>query len=327
MIILRLQGGLGNQLFQYALYLQLAQSGKTVRIDDVSGFVDDTLRCPVLKEVFDIPYERAEQGDIDRLRDSAMDPLHRARRLLFGRNLREWQEPDARFHPEVLSMDQIYLDGYFQSEAYFPDPTVRSRLRSALTGDGIRRKILNASGADTLAEMIADASGQSVSLHIRRGDYLQPQTAVTHGGICTEAYYAQAIRLIRERISDPVFFLFSDDPAFASEFAAAQERLLLDASVQNQVALRGPAATGEPVKNAHFRLISPSQGTKAERDAADLLLMSSCRHHIMANSSFSWWGSWLGERTEDRIIIAPDRWFNNRADDGIYTEEMIRLPG
>ena len=121
MVIIRLQGGLGNQLFQYALYLQLEAGGRIVRIDEESGFVSDTQRKPCLKSALGIDYEKASDREIKTLRDAFMDPASRIRRKLTGRKNKEWEEPDGIFHPEVLTMDDVYLNGYFQSEAYFTD--------------------------------------------------------------------------------------------------------------------------------------------------------------------------------------------------------------
>ncbi|MCR5675160.1 MAG: alpha-1,2-fucosyltransferase [Lachnospiraceae bacterium] len=297
MIIIRLQGGLGNQLFQYALYLQLEASGHTVKIDDVSGYAGDRLRRPVLEELFGIRYEKATEREIRKLRDSFMDPLHRVKRKLFGRRNREWREPDGAFYPEVLTMEDAYLDGFFQSERYFADGSVQKALRAACG------PVFSGSEERELAARIAGDGDRSVSLHIRRGDYLQPGTAETHGGICTEAYYRRAVSLADDRIRDAVYYIFSDDPDYAAQFAAQQ------------------TAAGR------FSVVCLRDTKGAARDLAELSLMAVCRHHILANSSFSWWGAWLGGSEEERLVIAPDKWFNNRADEAVYTEEMIRISG
>ena len=308
-MIIRLQGGLGNQLFQYALYLQLEAQGRTVRIDEESGFVSDIQRKPCLNSALGIDYEKASDTEIKILRDAFMDPLSRIRRKLTGRKNKEWEEPDGRFHPEVLEMDEVYLNGYFQSEAYFPDPGVRKKL-AGIFEDSINKRLGSENGGAEGQEQAAEdnagsrsrelareieASGSSaVSLHIRRGDYLQPGTAETHGGICTDAYYEKAVSLILEKVPDAVFYVFSDDPGYAESWAE-------DMSVHGGC----------------FIAADPGAG-KVPADADSLLL-------ILANSSFSWWGAWPDEGAEDGMIIVPDRWYNNRADDGIYTDRMQRI--
>ncbi|MCR5094695.1 MAG: alpha-1,2-fucosyltransferase [Lachnospiraceae bacterium] len=314
MIVIRLQGGLGNQLFQYALYLQLKHTGYDVRIDTVSGFAEDPQRSEALSSLFGVSYDIADDRDIRRLRDSFMDPIHRIRRKLFGRRNLEWVEPDGQYYPEVLSRDEVYYDGYFQSEQYFPEEVVREQLVREFSEEALSvRGFWKSTAADFAAKM--DADGEcSVSLHIRRGDYLLPQQTITHGGICTEAYYRHALAEMEEAVPGASYYLFGDDKAFCHAFAEQFAR----------------GELGIPAGKQMTVVELPEGGGQ---DASELLLMSHCRNHILANSSFSWWGAWLGNRRAARssetdgqgVTYAPDRWFNNRRADALYTEDMRRV--
>ncbi|MCR4762374.1 MAG: alpha-1,2-fucosyltransferase [Lachnospiraceae bacterium] len=304
MIIIRLQGGLGNQMFQYALLLQLKKLGREVKIDEKSGYEEDRLRRPVLREVFGLTYDEASEREIRTLRDAFPDPVSRIRRKLFGRRNLEWEEPDGRFHPEVLTLEEGYLNGYFQSEQYFPDPEVRALIREAFCPE--RKNLTGSAEAASLLEKIRGDGERSVSMHIRRGDYLLPETAKTHGGICTESYYERALALIGGQLGETSLYVFSDDPAFAETYAESCRE--------------------KGISGGRIRVVCLTKEQGDRKDAAELMLMRACRHHVLANSSYSWWGAWLKEPHHGKsLLIAPGRWYQNRADDGIYTEEMTRI--
>jgi hypothetical protein len=304
MIIIRLKGGLGNQMFQYALYRELQFRGREVKMDEVNGFRSDLQRSPSLS-VFGISYAKAADAEVREMTDSFMDPFSRVRRKLCGRKNREYNE-DVRsgcFDPQVFELTDACLIGYWQTEKYFPDRPVQE----ALAADFLSREenILEGqrSGEDTAAAMRERIlHSESVSLHIRRGDYLQPGVAENFGGICTEDYYRKAMERIRTAYPKAVFYVFSNDPLWVRENFS------------------GPG-------------IVPADGGSASirSDAAQLLLMSRCRHHILANSSFSWWAAWLGQRRPaegtrtDGLTIAPQRWLNHKNMEDIYTDQMIRI--
>ena len=123
MIIIQLKGGLGNQMFQYALYKELKHRGREVKIDDVSGFVNDKLRVPVLDR-FGVEYERATREEVVDLTDSKMDIFSRIRRKLTGRKTYRIDEMEGIFDPAILETENAYLVGYWQSEKYFTSPEV-----------------------------------------------------------------------------------------------------------------------------------------------------------------------------------------------------------
>ena len=207
MIIIQLAGGLGNQMFQYALYLQLKSLGKDVKIDDVSGFEQDRQRVPALA-TFGISYEKASTKEIEKMLDASMLPWHRVRRKLCGRKRKSYFEEDKLFHPDVLTWDDIYLEGYWQTEKYFR--SVTEQVRSAYNIDRLlsyvrdRKNAQNPTVPGTFV-MSLDAylqeinSTESVSVHIRRGDYLTPENQALFGNICTEAYYHNAMEQIKKK--------------------------------------------------------------------------------------------------------------------------------
>lgn len=294
MDIIRMTGGLGNQMFQYALYLKLRSMGREVKLDDRSEYVLTNAR-PIMLWVFGIDYPAASREEIDQLTDGSLHPLHRVRRKLFGRKSLEYQEADCKFDAQVLQRDPAYLTGYFQSEKYFAD--IADQVREAFSfseriWDGLDEKLTK-----RITAYRAQIQGtQAVALHIRRGDYLN--VPELYGGICTETYYAKAVSLMKEKAPGAAFYVFSNDILWAKEWAKHQE------SEQNP-----------------FVVI---EGTNEDTGYLDLLLMSECRHYILANSSFSWWGAWLG-KAEDKCVIAPAVWQNGKEQEDIYTEQMIRL--
>lgn len=295
MIIIRMTGGLGNQMFQYALYLKLRAMGKEVKMDDFTEYEGREAR-PLSLWAFGIEYDRASREELCRMTDGFLDPVSRIRRKLFGRKSLEYMEKDCNFDPEILNRDPAYLTGYFQSEKYFADieEEVRQAFRfSERIWEGIPSQLL---------EMIRSYEQQikttmAVSVHIRRGDYLQNEEA--YGGICTEQYYKTAIEYVRKRQQDASFFVFTNDPDYAGEwilknFGQEKERFVL------------------------------IEGTQEENGYLDLYLMSLCRHHILANSSFSWWGAYLNPSRE-KMVIVPHKWFGNQECRDIYMENMIRI--
>ena len=137
----------------------------------------------------------------------------------------------------------------------------------------------------------------SVSIHIRRGDYLESHEI--YGGICTQAYYEQAIALVREHYPEAVFFVFSNEDDFAKHWCGEAEK-------------------------KHGGSFVPVLGFTEDMGYLAMYLMSKCRSHIVANSSFSWWGAYLSQNS-DKMVIAPSRWFNNQDCRDIYTKDMIKI--
>ncbi len=288
MIIIMLSGGLGNQMFQYALYCRLQELGRVVKMDEDNGFIDDPNgRRPVLKEVFGIEYEVASKKEIRDLLDSHKDPFSIARRKLFGRKSKNYQEKDGNFDEYVLKNDDLYLDGYWQTQKYFDTPGVLERLKKEYVLNP--NILITKEDTKKLLEDIENCN--SVSIHVRRGDYLNPNTSKTHGGICTDDYYKNAMGISSKEIPGAKFYIFSNDEKWLRE-------------------------------NVHEDNQIPVCINEKQQDIAEMLLMSKCRHHIMANSSYSWWACWMNDEPSKKIY-APSKWINNKKMDDIYTERMI----
>lgn len=271
MIVTRLEGGLGHQLFQYAAGRRLARARGVPLFVDRSSV--DLGGRPYGLGPFHINAQQAPPEA--RAGFEATTVTGRLIRRLRGRRLVPERSP--RFDPAILDLPgHVYLHGHWQSEQYFADAadTIRADFTwTAAPGSW---------SSDLLARI---ESGNAVSVHVRRGDRVwHPRLASIHG-TCPVAYYRRAWRLIRERVRDPWFVVFSDDPAWAR----AQLTFL------------------DPVK------FVSDPGHRLDHD--DLWLMTRCRHHVIANSAFSWWGAWLSP-AENTVVVAPDRWFADPAYDG-----------
>ena len=131
MVGVQLSGGLGNQMFEYALYLKLKSMGKDVRIDDVTCYGAQEKQRVNQLSVFGVSYERMTKQEYEQITDSSMSPLHRARRLLWGRKDLSYREASCNYDPEILRREPALLLGYFQTERYFAD--IKEQVREAFT--------------------------------------------------------------------------------------------------------------------------------------------------------------------------------------------------
>lgn len=308
MVIVQLAGGLGNQMFQYALYLQLKSLGREVKVDDVSGFAEDIKRDPALAP-FGVTYERPTKKELQKMLDSSMLPWQRVRRKLFGRHSKSYFEASKLFIPEVLTWDDIYLEGYWQTEQYFC--AVANRVREVYDTDRLihwlqREGFWDRAGRDgerTARQYLEEIESTcSVSVHVRRGDYLTPENQALFGGICTDTYYIEAIRQMRERYPQCRFYLFCNDREWGGQGQWPDEDI---------TRIRLPEKT-EPA------------GKNTAADYAEFVLMSRCKHHILANSSFSWWASYLNSNA-DKTVLAPETWLNGKDCRDYYREDMQKV--
>ena len=281
MQIVKISGGLGNQLFQYAYYLKLKKVGHECYIDDISCQQDAQFRNIQLREV-GADYDKAKMDDILELTDHKRDPINWLRRRFTGSN------DVIRHEGDEVTKDGYWI-GYWQSAKGYDE--IEEDLRANIFGPGFKDEITDSDLAKEIKE-----TADSVSIHIRRGDYLNPDVAAVYGGICTDEYYEAAVKYMQEAHPGCKFYVFSND----TEWVKA---------------------------NLHIANMVVVEGSDEEHGYRDMYLMSLCKHNILANSSFSWWGTWLGDAQNVRLVTAPDRWFNNRCDNGIYTDEMIRIRG
>lgn len=286
-IVFQAQGGLGNQLFQYSAARRLALQNHCTLVVDHHWFghprSGETPR-PLELTRYSVAMRLATAFEMLR-----WTPI----RSRWGRYLKPLipltlvREQGHALNRAVLSApSNIYLSGYWQSETYFAD--IRQQLLTELTP-------LCPPGPEDLALMESIQQSNSVSVHVRRGDYVKLASASSYHGLCTLNYYRKAIHYIADRVHSPTLFVFSDDP----EWTKAH--------------LKSPFP-------AHYVDHNPP-----EKAFQDLRLMSLCQHHIIANSSFSWWGAWLS-RSEDGLVIAPERWYAvDRPTPDLVPSRWIRL--
>ncbi|MCM1385922.1 MAG: alpha-1,2-fucosyltransferase [Bacillus sp. (in: Bacteria)] len=305
MIIIQMAGGLGNQMFQYALYRQLISMGKIVKMDDEAGFKADAQRNPAL-EAFGIPYEKASRKEIIRMTDASMMPLTRLRRKLLGRHSHSYFEESKLFQAKIFGWDNVYLEGYWQSEKYFPD--VADVLKQEFGLESVINNKCNGYGLSEQAQRLLQRIQQteSVSIHVRRGDYLLPQNQELFGGICTDLYYERAMKIVADRYPNCTFYLFTNDWDWADGW------------------LKRNGFANQVMKEGHEMI---PVCLPEDRDYESLTLMSQCKHNILANSSFSWWASYLNGNP-DKFVAAPDKWLNGWDCSDIYRADMVKIkPG
>lgn len=216
MNIIRMTGGLGNQMFQYALFLRLKAQGKEVKFDDRTEYKGEEAR-PILLWAFGIDYPAAGEEEVNELTDGVMKFSHRLRRKLFGRKSKEYREKSCNFDQQILEKEPAYFTGYFQSERYFEE--VKEQVRKAFQFSGKIWGSVSKELEERIREYqtkIENKSQMPVSVHIRRGDYLENDEA--YGGICTDAYYQKAIEIMEEKLPNAVFYIFSNDTQWAKQW-------------------------------------------------------------------------------------------------------------
>ena len=292
MIIIRVMGGLGNQMQQYALYKKLESLGRDVRLD-ISWF--------------DQNCAQAAKPDVLMARDLELNALQGLRyvpaskeeiRSVLGRL---WEEPESfvqkikktfrpsqasafiesdMYHENIFSYTEKYLVGYWACEKYYAD--ILGMLRQEIQFPVSEDLTLQKKNDDIIRQMEETVS---VSMHIRRGDYLDDANKPLFGNICKDTYYASAIAFMKEKFGNVKFYLFSDDTAYAREHYQGDEYQVVD---WNQG------------KNSFY----------------DILLMSHCKHNICANSTFSFWGARLNAH-EDKIMVRPS----------IHKNTQVCIPG
>ena len=273
MVIVRLNGGLGNQMFQYAAGRALADRLGSELLLDTRAFerllaLDAYTRRSYALAPFKLRARVATAADLENWPLWVMELGMRLRpvRALF----RRWHfESAITYDPGVLALHEpVCLVGYWQSERYFI--AIAERLRADFT-------LAQPMSGDNARLLERAHSANSVGLHVRRGDFASLEDAAQLHGLCSLDYYRRAIGILRDRCPECHFLVFSDDPQWA------RAELPLDAGA---VFVAG----------------------NEQQPEQDLGLMSACRHHIIANSSFSWWAGWLGYHPE-QIVIAPAPWY------------------
>ncbi len=274
MLIVQLNGGLGNQMFQYAVaHFQAMRLHVPFKLDTFT--LDNTAPGDTPRS-----YELGNfvlKANLATEKEWSAYYLCRKKRSLFYRILNLlyrklnrvtlFKETFAYQYDSRIEKirDNTCLSGFFQSYQYFQ--SIKEELRS----DFSLKEPLSGENEKLLSSIRETAS---VSIHFRRGDYLTNH----YHGICSESYYKESILKIKESVENPVFYAFSDDKEWVEKTDLLKKI------------------------NVHFIPDNPA--------TTDIYLMSQCKHHICANSSFSWWGAWLGN-FKDQMVIAPKQWLSD----------------
>lgn len=250
---------MGNQMFQYALYVSYKHQGVSAKLD--KGFYQSNhdFNGYELATVFGI--QAKYSGAIETKLIKAISKL---RSKLFKTPYKETEDMMCMYCEDVSGLTYGYIKGYWQSEKYFADcvDEVRKSFQFSVPTD-----------ENNIRAMQEINASNSVSIHIRRGDYLEQNRNWAIG----PDYYNKAIAYMSQKVDSPRFFVFSDDMQWVKD-------------------------------NINIPNATYITWNKAENSFRDMQLMRSCKHNIIANSSFSWWGAWLNDNP-DKIVITPDRWF------------------
>jgi hypothetical protein len=287
-IITRISGGLGNQMFQYAMAKAMAKkNGDNFKLD-ISFYPQQALRKYELN-LFNIEENIATEGDSKELRGREgllfkiknKFGIHTKRPLTYIKEKIEWL---SIFQKDTCDLKgDIYLDGFWQHENYFKD--IKSEISKEFT---LKQQISNEA-----KEYLSDIQkSQSISLHVRRGDYVQNIHTNRIHGTCDLEYYNKSIEHINNKINSPIFFIFSDDMSWCQEnFNFLDNKVFVD-------------------------------DTQTAFD--DLELMQNCKHNIIANSTFSWWGAWLN-KNENKIVVSPKFWASSNLNITLSCKEWIKI--
>jgi len=278
MIVVKLIGGLGNQLFQYAIGRQISLYHEVKLKVDIGDLLDRTPRKNFTFRDFELEHFNCKIETITRTELLFFKWIHWLLSKI-GLNNFYWKETNFNYDDRFLSSSckSMYLEGFWQSEKYF------SSIRHIILND---LKIIKGLSEYTQLWELRIKESTSISVHIRRGDYIYNISANEFHGICSLEYYYNCIKIINAKFKNCSFFFFSDDIEWVKiKFSN--------------------------LENAHF--------ITSNSNKEDLYLMSLCKHNIIANSSFSWWGAWLNTN-ENKLVFAPKKWFN---DDSIDTSDLI----
>lgn len=286
-------GGLGNQMFQYALNTALNQKGNRSTITFSNFFYDShhngfnlskafRLKLPFPLHILNLLLRYG--GFFYKNKISAYF-LRKLITRYYKRKYSTYTEKKEFIYDEnVFHQTSSLLVGIWQVEAYFKD------IKKAITREFVFNKPKDKKNKELIEEI---QNGNSVSVHIRRGDYLNTKWAKTHSVIGDKTYYVNSINYLKEKIENPHYYIFSDDIPWVKE-------------------------------NLKFPDVTFVDHNKGKNSYIDMYLMSLCKHNIIANSTFSWWGAWLNNNI-NKIVIMPGRWLNMENCGGIFPSDWIKM--
>ena len=296
-IVIRIKGGIGNQLFMYAAARRLALiSNQELLLDDISGFVYDLkYNRRYQLDHFNIPCQKAKSME-------RLEPFSKARRVL-KRTINFFlpfetknyiKQDNAYFDSKILNLrvkQQLYLEGYFQSEAYFKDFEfqISKDLKICPPKDDLNNELA----------LKIKKNFPAVALHFRffnktSNNEIDKKLSIN----ASIDYYHAAIKKIEKLFPNAHYFIFSDKPEEAKKQIAFSDK----------------------------RMTLVSHNDDDEYAFADLWLMTQCQHFIIANSTFSWWGAWLA-KYKDKVVVAPSisKKYRHWADPKLLPKEWLQL--
>jgi len=273
MKIVRIIGGLGNQMFQYALYLALKTKfpAEDIKID-ISCFNSYKLHNGFeLGHIFNVDLPLASFKERTRLTwPTSNFKIARALQILLPHRPTEcFEATNGAFDKNIFIDRSLYYSGYWQHEEYFK--SCSNLIRNTFSF----RPFTDSRNVYLMNKL---ANGTYVSVHIRRGDYLKHRLYI---GTCPPEYYRRAISIFRDKMNVDGLVVFSNDIEWCHDNL-------------------------HDVFNGNDMFVDWNNGYNSFRD---MQLMSLCKHNIIANSSFSWWGAWLNPNS-DKIVVAPDKWYH-----------------
>jgi hypothetical protein len=270
MIIIKMFGGIGNQMFQFALYKNLINSNIEVYIDDTSFMPSwDSEKVRIINIFQNVDYPQASKKMIELLGDVNVSTFDKIRRKLFHKKT-HFKEQKFPFNHLMLSLEgNYYLEGFWQSEKYFY--TIKDKVSNSFKFPDV----MECKNKDIINKILQE---NSISIHIRKGPSYRRKI---YEGVCESEYYRKCIEILRQKIDKPQFYIFSDNITWCRENLSFLKAIYID--------------------------WNPCVGNNCY---LDMQLMSLCRHNIIANSSYSWWGAWLN-RNPAKVVIGPERWFNS----------------
>lgn len=294
MIVIRFKGALGNQMFEYATAKRLALHRNTELQIDLSGLKNtpeqDTPRHYEL-DCFMLKAKEATLSNYEliNINQSRKSKLKHFLKKINRNKLWVYSSGSNLFDPKVLSLpSNTLLDGWFTSERYFRD------IRPTLLKDFSYRKPPSKINKATLNNV---NNANSVSLHVRRGDYITNRNANIWHGVLEKEYYTKAVKIIADKVSNPEIFVFSNDPEWCKRNMKFNHK-------------------------THYI----DNNDDLNNGSEDMRLMRACKHNIIANSTFSWWGAWLND-SPGKIVISPKQWFKEGGinDKDIVPAEWLRI--
>ncbi len=272
-IVIKVNGGLGNQMFQYALLCVFRQKGIKAYLDNIELIKKGNQHNGYeLYRVFNINETYPKNIYLKYVLLYRLGHNRITRKILPFTKKYFYYEKNVNFKPEIITYVNGYLSGYWQSEKYFAPISNIIRNAFCFLPDNNKKN-------NILKQKIFEQN--SVSVHIRRGDYLNSNNFSAFGGICTDEYYQRAMDYIEKKVDCIHYYIFSNDTEYIKSSALFE--------------------------NKEYTIVDWNTDNNSFRD---MELMSHCKHNIIANSSFSWWGAWLNNNI-NKIILTPQKWINN----------------